>query len=70
MITTERLYTKPPKVGGGILADPMGLGKSLTVLSLIASVPRAEPRRKAGIKESLGTLLIVPPTRKLLRTRP
>ena len=66
MITGESLHTKPPDVGGGILADPMGLGKSLTILSLIATDPGIKSRHKAGVKLSLGTLLVVPPARKLI----
>ena len=67
MINNERLYTKPPKFRGGILADPMGLGKSLIILSLIATDPRTKFRQPASIKQSSGTLLIVPPARKLFQ---
>jgi hypothetical protein len=36
-ITNEEQDITPPQFRGGILADQMGLGKSLSVISLIAS---------------------------------
>lgn len=52
VITGQRSYEVPTKAQGGILADMMGLGKTLSVLSLIASTSsescawaRAEPGR-------------------------
>ena len=66
MITTEKLYTKPPDLGGGILADPMGLGKSLTVLSLIAKDLEIGFKHEDGFKAFSGTLLIVPPARRFM----
>ena len=35
VITGQEEHTKPPDVLGGILADMMGLGKTLSILSLI-----------------------------------
>lgn len=35
VITGEEAYKKPPQVLGGILADMMGLGKTLSILSLV-----------------------------------
>lgn len=37
VITNQRSYTLPAKPQGGILADMMGLGKTLSILSLVAS---------------------------------
>ena len=36
MITKALSHEKPPETGGGVLADAMGLGKTLSVLSLVA----------------------------------
>ncbi|KAL9615439.1 MAG: hypothetical protein Q9167_000117 [Letrouitia subvulpina] len=42
VITGQEEHSKPPDVRGGILADMMGLGKSLSILSLIVhSLPDA-----------------------------
>src|SRR4051794_15473751 len=38
-ITGDQQETPPPQFRGGILADQMGLGKSLSMLALIASSP-------------------------------
>lgn len=37
VITNQRSYSPPAKAQGGILADMMGLGKTLSILSLLAS---------------------------------
>ena len=50
-------------VGGGILADSMGLGKSLSVLSLLAA---EWPHCNSSSSEVVPTLIVVPPS--LLRT--
>jgi len=34
-ITQTRSRTQPPEKGGGILADEMGMGKTLSILALI-----------------------------------
>ena len=69
-VTGLRQSEPPPPFSGGILADHMGLGKSLTMIALIASdltphhrvanigaITVAQPAIKAS-------LLIVPSTRK------
>ena len=53
----------PVEVGGGILADSMGLGKSLTVISLLAT---DWPHYTSSLTETTPTLIVVPPS--LLRT--
>lgn len=35
VITKSKCRVKPPETGGGILADEMGMGKSLSILALI-----------------------------------
>ncbi|CAN8102178.1 unnamed protein product [Discula destructiva] len=40
VITNQRAHSPPPKAQGGILADMMGLGKTLSILSLITSTTR------------------------------
>ena len=51
------------EVGGGILADSMGLGKSLSMISLLAA---DLPHKTSGSTEVVSTLIVVPPS--LLRT--
>lgn len=60
MITGEICDYNPEQVKGGILADAMGLGKTLTMISLLAT---DWPRQAKGVGP---TLLVVPPS--LLRT--
>jgi SNF2 family DNA or RNA helicase len=60
---------EPPNFRGGLLADQMGLGKSLSIISLIASNPLVAPVDSDGIfptplVASKATLLIVPLPRK------
>ncbi|KAL5089357.1 hypothetical protein Trisim1_005644 [Trichoderma cf. simile WF8] len=54
---------EPEDFSGGIIADPMGLGKTLTMISLVAS---AAPLHNSvmdadGVVTSATTLIIVPP---------
>ncbi len=64
---------EPPTFYGGIIADPMGLGKTLTVIALIASDANNpsfnDPGGPSGVlgEESCGlTLVVVPPACKCL----
>lgn len=65
MITEMSQKTDPPESRGGLLADQMGLGKSLTMIALIALKP---PKiNEGGIFTSQGylrrlksTLIVVP----------
>ena len=54
---------RPVEVGGGILADSMGLGKSLSMISLLAT---DLPHKISSSTEVISTLIVVPPS--LLRT--
>ncbi|KAK4164641.1 SNF2 family N-terminal domain-containing protein [Cladorrhinum sp. PSN259] len=58
-ITNEVSYGVPPAFKGGLLADRMGLGKTLAVLALIAhdTGPSLEPSTPRST-----TLIVVPPT--------
>ena len=62
---------EPLQFYGGIVADPMGLGKTLSMISLIASdidLDHTDPSSLSGAdtEESSGrTLVIVPPPCKL-----
>lgn len=54
---------RPVEVKGGILADSMGLGKSLSMISLLAS---EWPHYSSSPSEAVPTLIVVPPS--LVRT--
>ena len=76
VITGHQLWRRPPDVLGGLLADMMGLGKTLQILSLIVSTqeealafsksprPRAHPQKdsvpKAPVMNAKTTLLVSP----------
>lgn len=71
VVTGQELPTEPPQTQGGILADMMGLGKTLSILSLCASTlktdavewARTSPREDEdypGHINSRATLLISP----------
>ena len=49
---------EPPQFCGGIVADPMGLGKTLTMIALIAA------QKDASYLPGTPSLIIVPPPRK------
>lgn len=58
---------EPEEFSGGIIADPMGLGKTLTMISLVASdVQHREPAMDIDATTSTTTLIIVPPPCKSL----
>ncbi|KAF0315663.1 WD domain-containing protein [Colletotrichum asianum] len=70
MNTVSRVYQsrEPPSFYGGIIADPMGLGKTLTMISLVATDMDSEkelsihnendPAEKQDVS---ATLVIIPP---------
>jgi len=54
----------PPEMYGGIVADPMGLGKTLSILSLIATdVVGSMDEVHTTPSTANATLVIVPPPR-------
>jgi SNF2 family DNA or RNA helicase len=61
---------EPSQFYGGIIADPMGLGKTLSMIALIASdtqYDHSDTSHLSGLEaeESSGrTLIIVPPPRR------
>lgn len=61
--TGEVCDFRPVEVGGGILADSMGLGKTLSVISLLAT---DWPYHNSSSSEVAPTVIVVPPS--LLRT--
>ena len=71
VITGQELREKPEPVYGGILADMMGLGKTLSILSLVAATvsdahafkikqPSSELQEKGVRRNAQGTLIICP----------
>lgn len=72
VITKTKCRVKPPEVGGGILADDMGLGKSLYMLALVAKTLEAAHSWQAGtgqesflsdlsdLTKSRATIILVP----------
>lgn len=70
VITHSQRQDKPAESGGGILADEMGMGKSLTTLVLIGKTTRDArqwaahsdtlPKSALAGKPCRATLLIVP----------
>ena len=67
MITDLSQRMEPPDSRGGLLADQMGLGKSLTVISLIALNPSVKRESLVFISQGTlrrlkSTLLVVPYT--------
>lgn len=62
----------PPQLHGGIIADPMGLGKTLTMIALVATDLLAGQLNGPALQEDAGerkepvptTLIIVPPARE------
>ncbi|KAK5056695.1 hypothetical protein LTR84_012227 [Exophiala bonariae] len=65
VLTGHRQFEPPPPFHGGVIADPMGLGKTLTMLSLIASNTWTDPSRSThlnvhGFPTVKTTLVVVP----------
>ncbi|GAW27260.1 putative SWI SNF-related matrix-associated actin-dependent regulator of chromatin subfamily A member 3-like 3 [Rosellinia necatrix] len=68
--TISRLYQpeEPPNFFGGIIADPMGFGKTLTMISLVATDKEAEEMADICMDDSethkpdiAATLVVIPP---------
>lgn len=66
MISGDHQLDEPKQFFGGIIADPMGLGKTLTMIALVAATVREH--HHAGSFGSLDsseannpTLIVVPP---------
>ena len=65
LVTEKSQRNKPRESRGGLLADHMGLGKSLTMISLIVSNP-AESKESVvfttlgAIRRIKSTLIVVP----------
>jgi SNF2 family DNA or RNA helicase len=64
MVSGAHQCEEPPQFFGGIIADLMGLGKTLTMIALVAT----DLQQEFALKESAGdiesnkaTLVIVPP---------
>ncbi|KAI9791133.1 MAG: hypothetical protein M1816_004364 [Peltula sp. TS41687] len=62
-----RQYERPPEFRGGIIADHMGLGKSLSMIALIASdwerhIEQHDSLDSISLLERRATLLVVPST--------
>lgn len=66
-MTGTRTQSEPPVFKGGILADQMGLGKSLSIIALIASdfdsLASRAPRLKITGRMVKATLIVVPLSR-------
>ena len=61
VLRLERIYRS---VGGGVLADDPGFGKTCCILALVASTRqtlRPGPEASAGLVPSSATLVVVPP---------
>ena len=78
-VTGEASNLPPPDFRGGILADAMGLGKTLSIIALVASTLREpdRPQKWEGSERSHGdctsqyrqpTLIVVPLSRKFQAT--
>lgn len=68
MITESVQDDEPPSFCGGIIADPMGLGKTLTMIALVATdtEKRNEELDLQKTSNYVGaTLIVVPPPCKL-----
>ncbi|TPX07805.1 uncharacterized protein E0L32_010492 [Thyridium curvatum] len=65
-VSDLRQVEEPPQFQGGIIADPMGLGKTLSMIALIASDIHSNPETRFDHdsphpRSSGSTLVIVPP---------
>ncbi|KAI0883701.1 SNF2 family N-terminal domain-containing protein [Annulohypoxylon maeteangense] len=62
-ITNTYQTEEPPQFSGGIIADPMGLGKTLSMISLVATdIDARYGLRALDTERGIGTtLIIIPP---------
>ena len=65
-ITSRRQHRPPPPFRGGLLIDAPGLGKSLSIIALIAAERRKVNHSGRAKGASLTTLLVVPKTCELI----
>jgi hypothetical protein len=71
LVTERSQRNTPPESRGGLLADQMGLGKSLTMISLIAANPADSKASviytsQGTIRRIKSTLVVVPYSRKFI----
>ena len=65
-VSGNRQLHAPRAFRGGLIADHMGLGKSLSMIALIASdANEMVPRHPSITEHAKTTLIIVPSTRKM-----
>lgn len=76
MVSETRESEEPPQFYGGIIADAMGLGKTLTMIALVATdlehqiqakVPKPGPE-EVDCAYIEATLTIIPPPCELLNS--
>jgi SWI/SNF-related matrix-associated actin-dependent regulator of chromatin subfamily A3 len=85
IITRTKSRVKPPETGGGILADEMGMGKSLSILALVIRTMDGANAWRLGEDSNLkdlavegdktptptrATLVLVPSARKTVLSEP
>lgn len=78
-ITKRRKDIRPEEKGGGILADDMGMGKSLSILALVmktldngvelAAQKNAEHKGRRALQYSRSTLVVVSAACEFLNQR-
>ncbi len=64
LISGSHQYKEPPQFLGGIIADPMGLGKTLTMIALVATDLQGlgfDEREIFEDEANNTTLIVVPP---------
>ena len=70
-VTGKWQYGRPTQFRGGVLADSMGLGKSLSMIALMSNdTPCSfDQALYSGSAKNAPTLLVVPPSRKCNRVK-
>jgi SWI/SNF-related matrix-associated actin-dependent regulator of chromatin subfamily A3 len=59
-VTNAIAEVRPPETGGGVLADAMGLGKTLSVLALVAKTRQAAAEWSSGAEEDPNSIYLDP----------